>query len=141
MRSFYLHGYLRISGLRCVFNLFFLPNNFKEKNENYAISLSVCGDYFSCVRDNSGFCSRSGKTSSIPFFWRVSNYHCFFLSFFFFLIDKNCGQGGECSAGQYHWGSLYPRVLRHDGILGGERTDGESCGTDRMVTHRVGVHE
>ena len=68
-------------------------------------------------------------------------YLSLFVSFFFSLIDKNCGQRRECSAGQYHWGSLYPRVLRHDGILGGERTDGESCGTDRMVTHRVGVHE
>ena len=61
MRSFYLHGYLRTSGLRCVLNLFFLPNNFKEKNENFAISLSVRGDYFSCVRDNSGFCNTREK--------------------------------------------------------------------------------
>ena len=139
MRSFYLHGYLRISGLRCVFNLFFLPNNFKEKNENYAISLSVRGDYFSCFRDNSGFSNTREKhlrfhSSGVSVIIIV----CFLL---FSLIDKNCGQGRECSAGQYHWGSLYPRVLRHDGILGGERTDGESCGTDRMVTHRVGVHE
>ena len=139
MHSFYLHGYLRISGLRCVFNLFFLPNNFKEKNENYAISLSVRGDCFSCVRDNSGFCNTREKhlqfhSAGVSVIIIV----CFLI---FSLIDKNCGQGRECSAGQCHWGSLYPRVLRHDGILGGERTDGESSGTDRMVAHRVGVHE
>ena len=61
MRSFYLHGYLRISGLPCVLYLFFLPDNFKEKNENYAISLSVRGDYFSCFRDNSGFSNTREK--------------------------------------------------------------------------------
>ena len=139
MRSFYLHGYLRISRLRCVFNLFFLPNNFKEKNENYAISLSVRGDNFSCFRDNSGFSNTREKhigfhSSGVSVIIIV----CFLL---FSLIDKNCGQGREYSAGQYQWGSLYPRVLRHDGILGGERTDGESSGTDRMVAYRVGVHE